>query len=321
MEKENTKEINLLDLILIFFNWIKKLFINIFKIFGKTIQLNFKYIYIGIILLVISISVALFFSSSKRKIYKAETTVLLHGPSVNSLKMILEPLEKASNFDEKTSLSTILSISDDAAKSVYKIEDYYIIDFGGDSIPDMIDYKKKHNMKDTLDVLMYDRLQLAVFSRDISTIDIVEESILNYLNSHPTLVNINSVKHAELLGKLHSIEKEIERIDSMASITYFEKNDPRISFEGNRLLVGNLTKQIFSKHLMELHDYKMELEVELIDYEKPVSFLNNLVVNPVAINNRIKLLVFALIAAYLSSTLICLIIDSRKKIFKYLKQE
>jgi hypothetical protein len=253
------------------------------------------------------------------KIYKAEVTAIFHGPATNSFKAIIAPIEKANCLCGKTNLSSILSIPDDVAINICKVESYHIIDLGGEGIPDIVDYDRKHNMKDTVDLLMYDRMQLAVFTTDITKVDLFEEHLYKYLNSHPSLVNMNKVKHKELNEKLQFTEREIERIDSMASIVYLEKNKPQINLDNNRLLIGEQRRQIFSNDLLELHTIKTKVAMELIDYDEPVSFLSNFVVDPLPVNRKIKYPIYTLFGTYLVSVLICILIDNRKRIVDYLK--
>jgi hypothetical protein len=309
-----------------FFAWLKNMFIKFFKLAGHSAQLNFKYLYIWPIVLVITLAIIYYlglniFHFGLKKLYKAETTAIFRGPSINTFKTIMAPIEKANYLGKKTDLSSVLSIPEKVAKSIYKVESYHIIDIGRDSIPDIVDYSGKHDLRDTLDVLMYDRMQLAIFTTDVTQLDLIERQLYNYLNSHPSLVSINEVKHRELKAKLRSVEREIERIDSMATIVYLDNNKPQINITDNSLLIGEQKRQIVSEELLGLHDLKVGLVMELVNYDSPVSFLDNFVLDPLPVNRKIEYLIYILLETYIISSLLCILIDNRKKILNYLKNK
>ena len=60
----------------------------------------------------------------------------------------------------KIALADAISISPVQVNNILDISAYWIIDNGKDGIPDFVDYKNAHNVYDTLNVRMIDRLDI-----------------------------------------------------------------------------------------------------------------------------------------------------------------
>jgi len=321
MEENSSKEINLLQLILIFFNWLNKLGKGTLKFFGYFIKLTYRHYLITFVAVVASLSAGLYLSRPSSRIYKADAMAMFYGCEAQTVKEVCKQLENSVSSNNLYSLATKLSIPDSVAKNIEGFQSFYVIDYSKDSVADKIDFDNNHPLTDTLNVRMKDRLYFRILSKNINQIPTVQTAILNYFNNNPVLKEQYIDKKNELLQQINICNVETQRIDSLAKVSYFKDIDRQLKFENNKLLIGDQRKQLFYNDLLDLQKIKSRAGNKLVDFKQPVNMPSGFFVNPTPINSNLKYGIISILIGYFIALVLSVLIENRKNILNYLNQK
>ena len=319
-ENNSTKEINLLQLISLFFDWLKKLGKSILNIFGYLLRLLFRQKIALIIILIICFGISQYMARKSERVYKAESMAMIYGSDAQTARQVCKQLENSSPTNKLISLATKLSLPDSVAKNVVGISSYYVIDFMKDSVADMVDFNDNHSLKDTVNVRMRDRVYLQVLTKNIAQLPKVQTALLNYFNNNEILKSQFDIKKNELIQEIQICNTESHRIDSLAKVSYFKDSNSQLRFDKDKLLLGQQTKQLFYGELLRLQELKAHSEVKLSNYIQPVVLPTGLIVSPKPINGRMKYGMYSIEIGFAISLLLAGLIENLKKIITYLKK-
>jgi len=319
-ENNSTKEINLLQLISLFFDWLKKLGKSILNIFGYLLRLLFRQKIALIIILIICFGISQYMVRKSERVYKAESMAMIYGSDAQTARQVCKQLENSSPTNKLISLATKLSLPDSVAKNVVGISSYYVIDFMKDSVADMVDFNDNHSLKDTVNVRMRDRVYLQVLTKNIAQLPKVQTALLNYFNNNEILKSQFDIKKNELIQEIQICNTESHRIDSLAKVSYFKDSNSQLRFDKDKLLLGQQTKQLFYGELLRLQELKAHSEVKLSNYIQPVVLPTGLIVSPKPINGRMKYGMYSIEIGFAISLLLAGLIENLKKIITYLKK-
>jgi len=320
MEENNTKEINLLQLISMFFKWLQKIGITLLNTIGYLFRLCYRSIYTFLILIALSLIVGQYLARPSARTYKAEAMTMLYGSEAQTVKEICKQLENSLSTNKLISLATKLSLPDSVAKNIVEIKSFYVIDYLNDKTADKIDFGNNHSLTDTLNVRMSDRLFLQLKLKKINQLQQIQTAILNYFNSNRILQNQFNIKKDEHAQQIHICNLELQRVDSLAQVSYFKDNEKQINYEKDKLLVGEQKKQLFYDDLLRLQSIKSYAEMKLVDFVQPVEMPSGFVVNPTPLNGRVKYGVYSLFIGFAIAVIVLLLIENLKYIFSYLRK-
>lgn len=321
MEEKNAKEINLLQLLSMIFDWFAALIKKLINFIGLTLQLAVKYWLFVLIILILSISVGLYLSRSSVAKYKAGAVMLLYGSDLSTTKEVCRQLQNSIASNKSYSLANKLGVPDSVAKNIVLISNYNVIDYLKDGTPDAVDFKRNHSLTDTLNLVMNDRIYLQIITKSISQLPVVQEALLKYFNDNPMMQRDFENGKQNLQDRINLCDKEIRRLDSLAKVSYFKDEGKKIAFENNQLIVGEQKKQLFYDDILKLQDIKSETKNTLVNFRQPVDLPSGLVINAVPVNNPIKYGILSFIFGALISILFVFIADNFKKIINYLSSK
>lgn len=319
---EEKRELNLFDLIKMFFNWIGRMFKNLFKAMGHSLQLTYQYFWLVIPITLIGLGVGFFISRSSNRIYKVEGMALLNGPTSNLTKEIAKPLAWAmpeKQYENQT-FGTLCDLPDSVTKNIQRFTALYVIDCQNDSTPDRIDYKENHDFNDTVNVRMPNYIYFTYRTKKLNQIPTVEEGLLHYFNNHPLMKQWNSTYRKNLKENIAVYNRQLAYLDSLSKRSYLEAPvSAQLNLRYNTLLIGEQEKQMFYEDIEILHNKKCILEQELVRDTVPMIFTTHLFANPNAVNGRLKCCALGIIGGYILGIIIALAIKRRKSIFNYLE--
>ncbi|MHB9141236.1 MAG: hypothetical protein ACYC25_05135 [Paludibacter sp.] len=321
MEENTTKEINLLQLITLFLNWIKNMLMNLLRFGGYLLRLCYRRKITVIIVLVISVVIGQYFARKSNRVYKAEAMAMLYGSDASTVKEVCKQIENSLSNYKLTSLATKLSLPDSVANNITEIHSFYVIDYLKDKTPDKIDFGNNHSLTDTLNVPMQDRIYLQIKTKNINQVPQVQAAILNFFNTNSVIKNQFINRKNEYLQRIQICDTELQRIDSLAKVSYFKDKDKQIRFENNKLLVGDQMKQLFYENLLRLQEVKALAQVKLTNYIQPVDLLSGFVVNPTPLNGRVTYGIYSLLIGFILAVIIAGLIENIKKIFDFLNKK
>lgn len=327
MDTENNNhkdELNLWDLIVLFFKSIKKYCIYFITAIGKMLQLTFRRIIVVSIITLLGFAAGLYLSRPSARFYEAGAMAWLNGPTSQMVKQVNRQLETAfpKNYAESLSLSSLLGIPDSVALNIRKIESFHVVDFQNDSTPDMIDFKNNHSMEDTLNVISPNYLYFRLQTKKVEQLPIFEKAFLNYLNSNTNIQQLyaNYKINQERTQQIH--ETELQRLDSLEQLTYLHPQEHlKAQLYQSQFLIGEQRTQILFEDIQAV----LQTQQRYIPYHAlctaPVVLLDHFAANPTAVNNRLKMSILGIFIGYFIGLLIALCIEQRRKILDYLRRK
>ncbi len=320
LKESNTREINLLELISRFFDWIKNLGKAVLNLLGYFFRLSYRHKLLFAVSILLCVGVSQYLSRPSARIYKAGAIAILNGCEVQTAKEVSRQLENSFQSDELTSLSTKLSLPDSVAKSIVGVQSFYVIDYLKDNDPDMVDFKNNHSLTDTLNVRMKDRFYLQFMTTNINQVPQVQKAILNFFNSNPEMRTEFNVNKSGLADKIALCDSESKRIDSLAKVSYFKENNKQLQLADNNLIIGEQKKQLFYGDLIHLQDVKNYALKQFNDFVQPMFLPSDFVISPSPINGPIKYGFFGFVFGVILAIVIAEFIEKRKIILNYLKK-
>lgn len=327
MDTENNNhkdELNLWDLIVLFFKSIKKYCIYFITAIGKMLQLTFRRIIVVSIITLLGFAAGLYLSRPSARFYEAGAMAWLNGPTSQMVKQVNRQLETAfpKNYAESLSLSSLLGIPDSVALNIRKIESFHVVDFQNDSTPDMIDFKNNHSMEDTLNVISPNYLYFRLQTKKVEQLPIFEKAFLNYLNSNTNIQQLyaNYKINQERTQQIH--ETELQRLDSLEQLTYLQPQEHlKAQLYQSQFLIGEQRTQILFEDIQAV----LQTQQRYIPYHAlctaPVVLLDHFAANPTAVNNQPRMCILGICIGYIVGLLIALCIEQRRKILDYLRRK
>lgn len=320
-EQKENKEVNLLQLLSIFFQWMKKTVIDLINIAGKTLKLLYSYKWVSVFVLILSVAAGLYLSRPSARKYKAEAMAVIHGSDAQTVKEICKQLEQAIATNDNLSLATKMGLPDSVSKNIIGIRAFDVIDYLADGSADKIDFKQNHSLEDTMNLKMRDRIYIQIKTRNIAQVPVFQESLTKYFTSNTILASQYEAQKKLFIDQIKICDAELQRIDSLAKVMYFKDFNDQMKFENNKLLVGESRKQLFYAELLEINSRKATAENNLAVCVSPVAFPSNFVVIANPVNNRIKYTAIALIAGFALSLLLALFLSNLRNIINFLENK
>ena len=318
MEENNSKELNLLDLIRMFFNWLKRLGWGILRLLGNWLRMLCRNWAVTLVVLAASVAVALYLGRTENRKYKAEAMAILNGSISQTVMEVTQQLSLSSPLSDDTKLSAKLGLPDSIARNIAGIESFYVIDYLNDSTPDMVDFKRRHSLEDTLNVRMPNRLYFRVKTKNVRQLPAFEQAFTDYFNRNERLVKEFNVKRANLQGEISLLDAEIHRIDSMATITYLHEPYMQAQIKWNTLLFGEQERQMLYGDLLFLQKTEREARSGTGQLHRPRGVARWLHGNAPPVHGHIFYLVICGVIGAFVAMLIELLIEHRKTILDYL---
>lgn len=321
MEKDKLKEINLLQLIAMLFDWLGGLLKSVLEGLGYLLRLSYRHALITIIITGLAVGAGLFLSRPSASIYKAEAMAMIYGSEAQTVKEICKQLENSISSNNLYSLSATLQVPDSIARNIIQFQSFYVIDYLKDKIADRVDFDDNHPLTDTLNVRMTDRLYFRIKTKNTGQISIVQKALLNYFNTNEVMKTQFENKKNELKQEIDICNAECKRIDSLAKVSYYKAVDKQIKFENNKLIVGEQKKQLLYGDLLEIHKAKTKAEIQYVNYKQPMALPAGFAVIQIPINGSVKYGILGLLIGYFVSLIVSTLFENRKKIAKYLNRK
>lgn len=323
MDDKNSKEMNLIELLNLLGKWIKKVTARLIRFVGFLLQLAFKHWVVSAIVLLLSVVAGQYLARPSVRRYEANAMAMLYGCENSTVKEVFRQLQnslipKKSTTFSSMKLATVLGIPDSVAENIVKLESYNVIDYLDDNTPDMVDFDNSHSLKDTMNLIMKNHIFIQVQTLKPTQIRIFQDALLNYFNNNPMLKSEFESTKTGIENKIRLCDTEIQRLDSLANLSYFKDSDKKISLENNNLIVGEQKKQLFYEDVLRLQDIRNLYNKKLVLFKKPIDFPAGLIVNPVPKNGRIKYGVYSIFIGSLLALIMVYLIDNLKKIINYL---
>ena len=176
----------------------------------------------------------------------------------------------------KQNLANAIDLPVAQTNNIVDINAYWVIDNGNDKIPDYIDYEKNHDVYDTTNVRMKDRMDVRVRIKQPQELSNVRDGILTFINNDPLLQQRNNLRLKQKKELLSRLEFDITQLDSLQKFKYFEESRNLLPRTGNQMVFLQEQKtQLLYTDIYDLYEKKQEIELESDLYKDIVTILSN----------------------------------------------
>jgi hypothetical protein len=274
--EKKSEEIDLLDLI----NRMGRSLRNWLNAIGRAILYLFffmlrKWLWLGLSIGVgIGISYSLKFSTER--LYSSELT-LRSNTIPNS--DIITYVNKLHTFTQEANLTELAeALSVDQAKVLYinDIQAFWVIDRGRDGIPDYVDFKDKYNVMDTLNVRMSDRFVIRVKTSIPQELSVIRDGIIAFVKKNQFFQQQNDLRLRQADAMLARIDYDVEQLDSLQRIKYFEESRKLLPNEGGQMIfLQEHRTQLLHDDIYGLISQRQELEIMQTIFSDLITILSD----------------------------------------------
>jgi hypothetical protein len=215
--------------------------------------------------------------------------------------------------NEKTRLAEAISLTHEQTANIQDIEGFWVIDNGNDGVPDYVDYQGKHNVYDTINPAMDDRLNIRVRISQPQELVNVRNGIISYINSHPLFQQRNALRLKQNTEMLARLEYDIDRLDSLQNIIYFVNNKNEKT--GQLVFLQEQKTQLLHDDIYKLYGKKQDLEEECSIYGNIVTVISDFSI-PAERDNGGRYYAKIFVPVFFFVALILLIIQANRKKLK-----
>jgi hypothetical protein len=274
--KNESKEIDLLELFSLIGKGIKNGFLSILKALLFLVVFGVKQIHWLAIFTVVGGAIGYFLFSSTQRYYSSDLIAQSNGITAIDMVQYINDLNGFTKKQNTPALSNALNLSDSVSKKIKNIEAYYYIDVNKDKIGDYVDFDKTFDPKDTNLVIDEHRFFLKVEVFDNTIFASVKTGIYSYVAKNPYLMQLNDIRKKELQELVSTTEYEITKLDSLQNIDYFKNNNQlRTSNDSRLMFLSEKDKQLYYKDKMKLILKKQEYLKELEMATDPITIIKD----------------------------------------------
>ncbi len=316
---------NLFDLCAAFFGWIGKCVKWCWNLLLDSIRLSLQKWYIVMPVVVVFFIVGLLLAHPSRRVYKVEAQLWLNGPQAFEVNEAVKPLGNLlpGEMYAGQTLEQLLQLPPEQVFGVEGVETFPVIDFLRDSTADAVDYKRKHKLTDTLNVVMKQCVQLRFRTRRPQNAAVVGQAVLDYLNRNPTFQSAYEGKMNVLRQQNDFYTKQVAKADSIADAFYLEtgKDAVQIQSRSNNLLMGKREVESFYPQLQAMLNEAKKTQHEIALATAPVVAPQGFVINRNAVNRYSNCGIIALLLGYIIGCLVAYAVKRREDLKAWLKKK
>jgi hypothetical protein len=192
---------------------------------------------------------------------------------------MLSKINKLHTFcaeNNSMALASALFMKPDLVSNISDISAFWIIDQSKDGIPDYIDYKGSHNVYDTTNIRMHDRIDIRVIVNSPQNLYLVREGIIKYIESDSLYSRRNRLRLIQNNEFLKRLEYDIEQLDSLQKVKYFEETrNLKPASNGQVVFFQEQKTQLFYEDIHILYSKKQNLESDIEFYKGVVTVLSD----------------------------------------------
>ena len=285
METQEKKELDLIDVLRIFFKSIQSFIFLIWNIFTWLFRFLFqaKWILLGAI--GCGILISFYWSRPDSLRYKGETEMRINIHDAYFYKNQIDLLDSYCKNRNKTSLFQTLHLTSAEANTLLSINSYFFI-VRRDGISDRVDYGNEFDpKKDTINNRMNDRLLLVAISKDTAIYPSLLGKIKNFLESNPIISEENAIRLKHIDEKIEMINNEIHLLDSLRKKEYFSKEAETQAKLDQTILLSERERRLYHNDILGL-----EYSIQGLQWEKEIKpdgvrFLTPFKVDSTPVNN------------------------------------
>jgi hypothetical protein len=322
MEEQEKKELDLFDVLRIFFKSAKIAVFAIFSFFTWLFRFLFQVKWILLGAIVCGVLFSLFWSKPDNLFYKGETEMRFNIYDAYFYKNQFNLLNSYCEDENRTSLSNALQITMAEAYNLVSINSCFIIDLRSDGTPDEVDYANSYDAKkDTINSRMGDRLMIVVFSKDTAIYSNLLVKIKAFLESNSIVSAENAIRLRHIDEKIVALDNEIYLLDSLRKKEYFKKESDTYAKLDQTILLSEKERRLYHDDILGLEGSKQGLRWEKEIRPDGVRFLAPFRIDPKPVNRLTRSLVRFIPPFSVLGFFVALAWRFRKEVYKFLSEK
>jgi hypothetical protein len=265
--------------------------------------------------IILGLTLSVILSRTMTSFYTSDMVLRVNVEPTDEMIAYLNRLHTFCLDENKDHLASAISLTSAQTDNILDIKAYWIIDNGNDKIPDYVDYLEDHDVYDTLNVRMQDRLDIRVKILQPQELSNVRDGILKFINSEPLLIQRNSLRINQNQERLARIAIDIKDLDSLQKFKYFEESRNLLPKSGGQMVFLQEQKtQLLYGDIYKLYDLKNTLEQESALYKDIVTIISDFTVPSERINGGLYYTKTFVPVLFLLTLLILIIRANKKKL-------
>ncbi len=218
--------------------------------------------------------------------------------------------------ENKVHLIESISLTSAQTDNILDIQAFWIIDNGNDGVPDFVDYDDSHNVYDTINVRMGDRLDIRVRIMQPQELSNVRDGIIKFINNCSLFQQRNNLRLSQNNEMLARLNYDIIQLDSLQKFKYFEESRSLVPRTGNQMIFLQEQKtQLLYQDIYNLYKRKQTLELESNLYKDIATLLSDFTI-PSARDNSGSYYAKRLVPVFFLITLLLLILRTNRRKLK-----
>jgi hypothetical protein len=224
-----------------------------------------RWIYLTLsVLLGIGLSYLLKYAS--KSFYSSDMIISSNAVPTSDIISYINKLHTFCRDNNRPAIALSLGMEQGKIDMIKDIQAFWIIDRNRDGIPDYIDYNNSHNVYDTINVRMQDRLAITVKTTSPAELDGIRDGIFKYINGNKLFEEQNKIRIAQINEMLKRLNYDIIQLDSLQKVKYFEETKNRIPEKGGQMIFLQEQKtQLIYDDIYSLYNRK-----QLLDKQKEI---------------------------------------------------
>lgn len=212
--------------------------------------------------LLIGIGISYLLKRTSERLYTSTITLRSNTVPNSQLIQYLNNLYDFTRTENYEALSSALNLPFEKAESLLKIQAFWLIDRGGDGIPDHVDFRNNHNALDTINFRMQDRLVIRVRTTIPQAMNSIRDGIISYIENNALYQQQNALRLQQNEVMLARVNYDITQLDSLQKVKYFEETRQFFPRDGGQMifLQEQHRTQLLHEDIYSLYARKQQME-------------------------------------------------------------
>ena len=253
--------------------------------------------------------------------YTSDMTLRSNAVATSELISYINRLHTFCLEGNSIALSDALSVNSESVGNIIDISAFWIIDMNKDGIPDYVDYKNNHDVYDTTNIRMQDRLDIRVKIKSPQELGLVRTSIEKYIEKDSLFQQQNRVRLRQNGEMLTRLDYDIVQLDSLQKFKFFQETKNLLPKNGQQMIFLQEQKtQLIYPEIQNLYARKQALEADRELYKNIVTVLSDFSLPAKRENGGMYYGKLVIPIVFFLTLLILIILANRKKLDEIYKK-
>ncbi len=303
---------------------IGRFFCSIASMFGEIARLAYKYKYLFLIFLALTIALCVYQRRDEAKMYRAQMYMLINDGDVFTYNAMLEQLSQYPMRNDTEGLAEAMDVSVEVASKIYGFQLFHVIDINQDSVMDFVDYKHDIDLGDTLNYIMPNQAVVRAKLNDLSCCEEVQKALLAYFSKNDYLASLNIARLSSLEEREWMFHNALMNLDSLQKIELLKGPSYAMEFASKRQESKpfmTTKREMYYNDMKALFDINEKIAVDMSTNLEVATVVSNMQPEYKLENPTWKIVLFTSLLGFILFALSAFVWDRKDQIVSYLKNE